>query len=439
MGLLIIDEEQKFGVSVKDKLKTIKANLDTLTLTATPIPRTLQFSLLGSRDLSVINTPPPNRYPVETSIVGFSEDVIRDAISYELSRGGQVYFIHNRVENIKEVAGTLQRLVPDAKIGVGHGQMAGEKLEEIMMDFMNGDFDVLVATTIIESGLDIPNANTIVINQSQNFGLSDLHQMRGRVGRSNKKAFCYLIAPPVAVQTEEARKRLKALVEFSDLGSGFNIAMRDLDIRGAGDLLGAEQSGFMAEIGYETYQKILDEAIQELKETDFKELYKEELQDEHRQFVRDCQIETDEEILIPTTYVNAVDERLSLYKELDDLNTEEALTAFGNRLIDRFGALPEEVKELFNALRLRWLALEIGFEKIRLKNGILRAYFVSDPQSDYYQTEKFTSILRYVQSNPQHCSMKEVKEKLTLAFKGVADLEDAKKWLQTLLPAMVSA
>ena len=433
LGLLIIDEEQKFGVSVKDKLKTLKANIDTLTLTATPIPRTLQFSLLGSRDLSVINTPPPNRYPVETSITGFSEEVIRDAISYELSRGGQVYFIHNRVENIKEVAGTIQRLLPNAKVGVGHGQMAGEKLEEIMMDFMNGDFDVLVATTIIESGLDIPNANTIIINQAQNFGLSDLHQMRGRVGRSNKKAFCYLLAPPVSVQTEEARKRLKALVEFSDLGSGFNIAMRDLDIRGAGDLLGAEQSGFMAEIGYETYQKILDEAIQELKESDFKELYKEELQDEHRQFVRDCQIETDEEILIPTTYVNSVDERLSLYKELDDLSTEEELQAFGNRLLDRFGPLPREVKELFHALRLRWLALEIGFEKIRLKNGVLRAYFVSDPQSDYYQTEKFTSILRYVQSHQQQCSMKEVKDKLTLAFKRVTDLAEAKDRLEELL------
>ena len=433
LGLLIIDEEQKFGVSVKDKLKTLKANIDTLTLTATPIPRTLQFSLLGSRDLSVINTPPPNRYPVETSITGFSEEVIRDAISYELSRGGQVYFIHNRVENIKEVAGTIQRLLPNAKVGVGHGQMAGEKLEEIMMDFMNGDFDVLVATTIIESGLDIPNANTIIINQAQNFGLSDLHQMRGRVGRSNKKAFCYLLAPPVSVQTEEARKRLKALVEFSDLGSGFNIAMRDLDIRGAGDLLGAEQSGFMAEIGYETYQKILDEAIQELKESDFKELYKEELQDEHRQFVRDCQIETDEEILIPTTYVNSVDERLSLYKELDDLSTEEELQAFGNRLMDRFGPLPREVKELFHALRLRWLALEIGFEKIRLKNGVLRAYFVSDPQSDYYQTEKFTSILRYVQSHQQQCSMKEVKDKLTLAFKRVTDLAEAKDRLEELL------
>ena len=433
LGLLIIDEEQKFGVSVKDKLKTLKANIDTLTLTATPIPRTLQFSLLGSRDLSVINTPPPNRYPVETSITGFSEEVIRDAISYELSRGGQVYFIHNRVENIKEVAGTIQRLLPNAKVGVGHGQMAGEKLEEIMMDFMNGDFDVLVATTIIESGLDIPNANTIIINQAQNFGLSDLHQMRGRVGRSNKKAFCYLLAPPVSVQTEEARKRLKALVEFSDLGSGFTIAMRDLDIRGAGDLLGAEQSGFMAEIGYETYQKILDEAIQELKESDFKELYKEELQDEHRQFVRDCQIETDEEILIPTTYVNSVDERLSLYKELDDLSTEEELQAFGNRLMDRFGPLPREVKELFHALRLRWLALEIGFEKIRLKNGVLRAYFVSDPQSDYYQTEKFTSILRYVQSHQQQCSMKEVKDKLTLAFKRVTDLAEAKDRLEELL------
>jgi len=425
LGLLIIDEEQKFGVSVKDKLKTLKANLDTLTLTATPIPRTLQFSLLGSRDLSVINTPPPNRQPVETCLTGFNEEVIRDGIIYELSRGGQVYFVHNKVKNIKEVAGMIQRLVPDAKVGIGHGQMEGSKLEKVMMDFMDGDYDVLVATTIIESGLDISNANTIFINQAQNFGLSDLHQMRGRVGRSNKKAFCYLLAPPASVLTSEARRRLKSLEEFSELGSGFSIAMRDLDIRGAGDLLGAEQSGFMAEIGYETYQKILDEAIQELKETDFKDLYEEELQQKNRVFVRDCQIEADIEILIPTTYVNSVDERLRLYKELDNIKEHDKLVQFGADLIDRFGELPDPVKELLNALKLRWLAIEIGFEKLRLKNGVFKAYFVADAQSTYYQSERFSKILVFVQKNMQSCTMKEIKGKLTLSFPNIDSIKGA--------------
>ncbi|MFT6716021.1 MAG: transcription-repair coupling factor (superfamily II helicase) [Saprospiraceae bacterium] len=432
LGLLIIDEEQKFGVSVKDKLKTLKANLDTLTLTATPIPRTLQFSLLGSRDLSVINTPPPNRQPVDTHITGFNEEVIRDGIVYELSRGGQVYFVHNKVKNIKEVAGMIQRLIPDAKVGIGHGQMEGNKLEKVMMDFMNGDFDVLVATTIIESGLDISNANTIFINQAQNFGLSDLHQMRGRVGRSNKKAFCYLLTPPESMLTSEARRRLKSLEEFSDLGSGFSIAMRDLDIRGAGDLLGAEQSGFMAEIGYETYQKILDEAIQELKESEFKDLYKEELEQENRVFVRDCQIESDIEILIPTTYVNSVDERLRLYKELDSIKEHDKLVQFGNELIDRFGALPDSVKELLNALKLRWLAIEIGFEKLRLKNGVFRAYFVTNPQSSYYQSDRFSNILLFVQQNLDACKMKEIKGKLTLSFPNIDSIRGAYSVLTAL-------
>lgn len=425
LGLLIIDEEQKFGVGVKDKLKTLKANLDTLTLTATPIPRTLQFSLLGARDLSVINTPPPNRYPVETSITGFNEETLRDAISYELARGGQVYFIHNRVENIKEVAGTLQRLVPNAKIGIGHGQMEGKKLESIMMDFMHGDFDVLVATTIIESGLDIPNANTIIINQAQNFGLSDLHQMRGRVGRSNKKAFCFLLAPPLSSLTSEARKRLRALEEFSDLGSGFNIAMRDLDIRGAGDMLGAEQSGFISDIGYDTYQKILDETIQELKEGEFKELYAEELKEENRVFVKDCVIETDMEILMPTTYVNAVDERLRLYKQLNDIDNEEELQKFTNNLIDRFGEIPHQTEELLSTMRLKWLAQDIGLERLYMKNGILRGYFISNPDSDYYQTEKFGKILVFVQQNPKACKMKEIKGKLALTFNQIRSIEEA--------------
>jgi transcription-repair coupling factor (superfamily II helicase) len=432
LGLLIIDEEQKFGVSVKDKLKTLKANLDTLTLTATPIPRTLQFSLLGSRDLSVINTPPPNRRPVETCVTGFNEEIIRDGIMYELARGGQVYFVHNKVKNIKEVAGTIQRLVPDAKVGIGHGQMEGSKLEKIMMDFMNGDYDVLVATTIIESGLDISNANTMFINQAQNFGLSDLHQMRGRVGRSNKKAFCYLLAPPASVMTSEARRRLKSLEEFSELGSGFSIAMRDLDIRGAGDLLGAEQSGFMAEIGYETYQKILDEAIQELKENEFKDLYQEELQQENRLFVRDCQIESDIEILIPTDYVNSVDERLRLYRALDHIKEHEKLVQFGHELIDRFGPLPTPVKELLNALKLRWLAMDLGFEKLRLKNGTFRAYFVTNAQSDYYQSNQFSKILLFVQKNMTRCTMKEIKGKLTLSFPHIDSIKGAYASLKML-------
>lgn len=432
LGLLIIDEEQKFGVSVKDKLKTLKANLDTLTLTATPIPRTLQFSLLGSRDLSVINTPPPNRFPVETVVCGFNPETVRDALSYELSRGGQAYFIHNRVENIKEVAGTIQKLLPDAKIAVGHGQMKGEQLEKVMMDFMNHEYDILVATTIIESGLDISNVNTILINQAQNFGLSDLHQMRGRVGRSNKKAFCFLIAPPLSALTDEARKRLRALEEFSELGSGFNIAMRDLDIRGAGDLLGAEQSGFMSEIGYETYQKILDEAIEGLKESDFKELFVEELTSEERIFVRDCQIECDQELLLPTTYVNAVDERLKLYKELDSISDETALEQYRLRLIDRFGELPEPAENLLAVMKLRWLGKTIGFEKIKLLNSSLKGYFVSDPASEYYNSEKFSRMLQFVQLNMNSCTMKEVKGRLTLSFANVSNFKQAEDCLNSL-------
>lgn len=433
LGLFIIDEEQKFGVAVKDKIKSIKANIDTLTLTATPIPRTLQFSLLGARDLSVINTPPPNRHPVETSICGFNEEVIRDALMYELSRGGQIFFIHNRVENIKEVAGTLQRLVPDAKICVGHGQMDGKQLENVMMDFMHGDYDILVATTIIESGLDIPNANTIFINQAQNFGLSDLHQMRGRVGRSNKKAFCYLLAPPLSSLNDESRKRLRAIEEFSDLGSGFNISMRDLDIRGAGDLLGAEQSGFISDIGYDTYQKILDETIQELKEGEFKELYADEFKEENRIFVKDCAIETDIEILIPTHYVNAVDERLKLYKALNDAKNEEGLIIYVNNLIDRFGPLPDATEELINTMRLKWIAQEIGLEKLYLKNGNLRGYFVTNPQSEYYQSEKFGKILIYVQQNMKSCKMKEIKGKLTISYQNVASINNAKAKLIKLV------
>ncbi|MDH3323699.1 MAG: transcription-repair coupling factor, partial [Flavobacteriaceae bacterium] len=406
LGLLVIDEEQKFGVAVKDKLKTLKENIDTLTLTATPIPRTLQFSLMAARDLSVIKTPPPNRHPIETHVIRFSEETIRDAIRYEISRGGQVFFIHNRIENIQEVAGLIQRLVPDAKIGIGHGQMDGKKLEQLMLGFINNEFDVLVSTTIVESGLDVPNANTIFINNANNFGLSDLHQMRGRVGRSNKKAFCYFITPPYHMMTDDARKRITALELHSDLGSGFNIAMKDLEIRGAGDLLGGEQSGFINDIGFETYQKILNEAIEELKENEFKDLYKDEL-DKPKEFVKDVQIDTDFEILFPDVYINSITERLSLYKELSELNTEDELLDFENKLIDRFGELPSQAVDLLNSVRLKWLAKKLGLERIILKRKRMVGYFISDQQSDYYQSDVFRNFLKYVQQHSKMCVMKE--------------------------------
>ena len=379
LGLLIVDEEQKFGVNVKDKLKTIAANVDTLTLTATPIPRTLQFSLMAARDLSVITTPPPNRYPIETNVVGFSEEMIRDAISYEIQRNGQVFFINNRIENIKEVAGMIQRLVPNARVGIGHGQMEGKKLEELMLAFMNGEFDVLVATTIIESGLDVPNANTIFINNANNFGLSDLHQMRGRVGRSNKKAFCYFICPPYSAMTDDARKRIQALEQFSELGSGFNIAMKDLEIRGAGDLLGGEQSGFINEIGFDTYQKILNEAIDELKENEFKDLYPEENDIETKEYVKDLQIDTDFELLFSDEYINNVSERLSLYNELGAVKNEEELIVFQNKLIDRFGPMPPRAKALMNSIRIKWIATRLGIEKLVF--SLFYGYFFSNCSS----------------------------------------------------------
>ena len=410
LGLLIIDEEQKFGVAAKDKLKTIKENVDTLTLTATPIPRTLQFSLMAARDLSVIATPPPNRHPIESTVIGFSEEAIRDAVMYEMSRGGQIFFIHNRVDNIKEVAGMLQRLVPDARIGVGHGQLEGRKLEEVMVNFMEGKFDVLVATTIIESGLDVPNANTIFINHANNFGLSDLHQMRGRVGRSNKKAFCYFICPPYHMMTEEARKRIQALEMFSELGSGINIAMKDLEIRGAGDLLGGEQSGFITDIGFDTYQKILEEAVNELKEKEFKDLY-EEQNIENKEFVSDIQIDTDFEILFPDDYINVIAERLNLYRKLVELSEEKELEEFQQQLIDRFGELPFQVTDLLDSVRIKWLAKKLGLEKIVLKQKRMIGYFVSDQQSEFYQTEAFTKVLKYVQQNNKMCVMKEKETK----------------------------
>ena len=432
LGLMIIDEEQKFGVGVKDKLKTIKENVDTLTLTATPIPRTLQFSLMKARDLSIINTPPPNRQPVETILKPFNEETIRDAIYYEVSRGGQVFFVNNRVDNIREVTGIIQRLCPEVRVGIAHGQLEGHQLEKAMYSFMEHEFDVLVATTIIESGLDIPNANTIIINNAHNFGLSDLHQMRGRVGRSNRKAFAYLMSPPMSSLTPEARKRMNAIEQFSDLGSGFNIAMRDLDIRGAGNLLGGEQSGFMSDIGFETYQKILDEAIQELKESEFKELFKDE-EAEITSFVKDCQLDTDLEILIPSSYVRSVNERLAIYQQLSDVKKENQLIKFEKDLVDRFGEVPEETIHLINGVRLQWLAQKLGFEKIVLKNEKLLCYFVSNANSAFYQTNQFQYILQYVQMNPAKTQMKERKQRLYLVFEGVKSLEDALSIMQPMV------
>jgi len=436
LGLLIVDEEQKFGVAVKDKLKTIKENVDTLTLTATPIPRTLQFSLMAARDLSTITTPPPNRYPIESHVIRFSEETIRDAVSYEIQRGGQVFFIHNRIENIKEVAGMLQRLVPDAKIAVGHGQMEGKKLEKLMMSFMNNEFDVLVSTTIIESGLDVSNANTIFINSANNFGLSDLHQMRGRVGRSNKKAFCYFITPPYSAMTDDARKRIGALEQFSELGSGFNIAMKDLEIRGAGDLLGGEQSGFINEIGFDTYQKILSEAIDELKENEFKDLYADQQKEEDKIYVKETQIDTSFEILFPDDYINNISERLNLYTKLNELKTEEELQKFESELEDRFGELPTEAVDLLNSVRVKWIASHIGIEKLILKQGKMIGYFISDQQSAFYQTNTFSKVLQYVQAHPQQCKMKEKQTRnglrLLLSFDKITSVDKALKVLEPL-------
>jgi len=422
LGLMIIDEEQKFGVAAKEKLKKFRVNVDTLILTATPIPRTLQFSMMGARDLSVINTAPPNRYPVQTEVHVFHEEIVRDAISYELARGGQVFFVNNRIQNLMDIAGIIKRLVPDARVGIGHGQMDGHQLEKVMLGFVEGEFDVLVSTTIVESGLDIPNANTILINDAHHYGLSDLHQLRGRVGRSNRKAFCYLLAPPLTVLSDEARKRLRAIEEFADIGSGFNIAMRDLDIRGAGNILGAEQSGFITEIGFEMYQKILDEAMHELKLAEYADLYVDEAE---TQFVKECQIETDLEILIPDHYISNITERLSLYKELDNLETEEALLAFQEKLIDRFGPVPAETQELLNAIRLRRLAKTIGMEKLILRNQSMTGHFLSNEASPYYQSEVFTAVLKYVQTHTHSCRMKEGSGKLTITFQHVKSVSEA--------------
>ncbi|MDX1627835.1 MAG: transcription-repair coupling factor [Fulvivirga sp.] len=433
LGLMIIDEEQKFGVKVKEKLKEMRVNVDALTLTATPIPRTLHFSLMGARDLSIISTPPPNRQPVTTELHTFNEEIMRDAISFELRRGGQVFFVHNRIKDIEEIANIILRLVPDARVGVAHGQMDGGLLEKNMLKFIEGAYDVLVSTNIIESGLDIPNANTIIINQAHMFGLSDLHQMRGRVGRSNKKAFCYLLTPPTIGLSSDARKRLSTLEEFSDLGDGFKVAMRDLDIRGAGNLLGAEQSGFISDLGFDMYHKILDEAVQELKETTFKDLFEKELSETTKVLVQDCNVETDMEVIIPDDYVSNTSERLSLYAKLDNLKSEEKLQTFTQGLIDRFGPLPESVQELIETVRIRWMAEKLGFEKLTLKNAKMKGYFVSPDNEAYFNSDIFGSILSYVQSHPKRCRLKALKNKQLFVVDEVLSVAEAKRILSNIL------
>lgn len=432
LGLLIIDEEQKFGVAAKEKLRQLKANVDTLTLTATPIPRTLQFSLLGARDLSIINTPPPNRQPIETELMVFDPDKIKEAIDFEISRGGQVFFIHNRVKDIGEVSAMLKKICPDTDITVAHGQLEGHILEEKMIDFIERRYDVLVCTNIVESGLDIPNANTIIINDAQHFGLSDLHQLRGRVGRSNKKAFCYLVTPPLSTLTTDARKRLKTIEEFADLGSGFQISMRDMDIRGAGNLLGGEQSGFIADIGYDTYHKILDEAIRELKHTDFRELFADEVKAEEK-FVRDCMIDSDAEMLFPDSYVSNINERLALYTELDNISDEEGLKLFEQRLRDRFGPVPKEVKELLDGVRLRKLARQLGFERLQQRKGILKCYTVENPESTYYDSDIFARVMGFVLRHPNRCSMRQMEKNMLLTIQSVRNMHQAMEVMEKML------
>ncbi|KEY17800.1 transcription-repair coupling factor [Kaistella antarctica] len=439
LGLLIIDEEHKFGVSVKDKLKTIKGNVDTLTLTATPIPRTLQFSLMAARDLSVIKTPPPNRQPVDTQIVGFDEEMIREAISYELQRDGQVYFINNRIENLKDIAGLIQRLVPDAKVITGHGQMDGKQLERNVLDFMEGKYDVLVSTTIIESGVDVPNANTIFINDAQRFGMADVHQMRGRVGRSNRKAFCFLITPPFDMVTPDARKRLEAIEQFSDLGSGFQIAMKDLEIRGAGDLLGGEQSGFINEMGFDTYQKIMQEALEELQnDEEFEDLFDNE-EDRQKLFksTKEVNIDTDLELMLPDSYVQSIEERLSLYQKLAEIENKENLQKLELELIDRFGALPSEAVNLLKSVELKWIAADIGFDKIVVKNGVFLGYFPPNPQDKFYQSDKFRNIIAYLSKNPKEAALKEKASKegnqLMMRKENVKNVDEVNAVLERIL------
>ena len=437
LGLLIIDEEQKFGVSVKEKLRQIKVNVDTLTMTATPIPRTLQFSLMGARDLSVIQTPPPNRYPIQTEVHTFNEEIITEAINFEMSRNGQVFFVNNRIQNLAELKALIERNIPDCRVCIGHGQMQPEELEKIIFDFVNYDYDVLLATTIIESGIDIPNANTIIINQAQNFGLSDLHQMRGRVGRGNKKAFCYLLAPPLSSLTPEARRRLQAIENFSDLGSGIHIAMQDLDIRGAGNMLGAEQSGFIADLGYETYQKILAEAVTELKNDEFSELYADEVKagDEvlsGEGFVDECTVESDLELLFPNEYIPSSSERMLLYRELDKLELDKDVEDFKARLKDRFGTIPPEGEELIRIVPLRRIAKRLGIEKIFLKSGRMTLFFVSNPDSPYYQSEAFGKIIGYMSRYPRQCNLREQNGKRSMIIKDIKDVQSAVRELQEI-------
>ena len=424
LGLLIIDEEQKFGVSAKEKLREMKVNVDCLTHTATPIPRTLQFSLMGARDLSVIRTAPPNRQPIQTEICSFDEEIIRDAIRFEMSRGGQTFFVSNRVENLPEMAGLVSRLVPDARVAMAHGRMEGKEVEEAMMRFLSGEVDVLVATALVENGLDIPNANTMIINNAQNFGLSDLHQMRGRVGRSNKKAFCYLLIPSYSSLTDEAQKRLKAIEEFSTIGSGLNIALRDLDIRGAGNILGAEQSGFISDIGYDMYHKILNEAIEELKETEFRDLFRQEIE-ESKEYVKECVIETDLEVLLPDDYVTNVGERLLLYKELNDLTTEEELDAYRRHLTDRFGPIPKPTEELVQTITLRRMAKDFGIEKLILKQRRLICHFVANQDNPFYQSANFMQMIRYAQAHPDDVHLRETAERLTLICDNITGIQQA--------------
>jgi transcription-repair coupling factor (superfamily II helicase) len=431
LGLMVIDEEQKFGVGVKETLKELRATVDSLTLTATPIPRTLQFSMMGARDLSIINTPPPNRLPVTTEVQTLNPDVIREAIEYEVYRGGQVFFVHNRVKDIAEVKLMLKKIVPDIEIGVAHGQLEGEELENILVRFMNREFEVLLSTNIIEAGIDIPNANTIIVNNAHHFGMSDLHQLRGRVGRSNKKAFCYLLAPPQSTLTQEAKQRLKTLEEFAELGSGFNIAMRDMDIRGAGNLLGAEQSGFIADIGYDVYHKILEEAIRELKQTDFKELYQDEM-NRTNDYVKDCAIETDLEMLIPDAYVKNTAERMILYKQLNETKNEEELKKFESNLADRFGKIPKQIFELFNGVRLKWIATQLGMEQMIIKGRHLRCYFISNQESSFYNSPVFGKILTYVQQHKKGIYLRETEKYLVLNIEGVTSMKEAKEQLENI-------
>jgi transcription-repair coupling factor (superfamily II helicase) len=431
LGILVIDEEQKFGVAAKEKLRSIKASVDTLTLTATPIPRTLQFSLMGARDLSVINTPPPNRQPVHTEIGVFNDELIRDAIYYETERGGQVFFIHNRVKGLAEMKSHIQALCPDISIGMAHGQMEGDELEEAILDFMSQKYDVLICTNIVESGVDIPNANTMIVNNAHQFGLSDLHQLRGRVGRSNKKAFCYLLAPPLVMLPNDSKKRLQTIEQYSELGSGFQISMRDLDIRGAGNMLGGEQSGFITDIGFEMYQKILNEAIRELKHNEFKEVFKDDIL--HKEdFVGDCTVDTDLEILIPDSYVESIAERLSLYTQLDNCEDEEALLRFEASLIDRFGPIPKPVASLLTALRSRWVAQELGYERLILKNKQLRLYFVSNPDSPYFESETFKHILDVIQLQIKNARLKNVGTNFMLIIDNVKTIDEVLNLLERM-------